>query len=69
MNKEENISATILQARFGSELWKYFFNCRMPNCICWNARTRNAKKDLVEVGKWNFLGQFSISSPDIYVKG
>ena len=51
MNKDENISDTILQARFGSELWKYFLIAALLIAFVEMLLARNAKKDLVEVSK------------------
>ena len=51
MNKDENISDTILQARFGSELWKYFLIMALLIAFVEMLIARNAKKDLIEVGK------------------
>ena len=51
LNKEENINDTILQARFGSELWKYFLIAALLIAIVEMLVARNAKKDLVEIGK------------------
>ena len=51
LNKEENISDTILQARFGSELWKYFLIAALLIAFVEMLVARNAKKDLIEVSK------------------
>jgi hypothetical protein len=51
LNKEENISDTILKARFGSELWKHFLIIALLLAFVEMFVARNAKKDLVEVSK------------------
>lgn len=51
MNKNENISDAILKARFGSELWKLFLIIALLLAFVEMLVARNAKKDLVEVGK------------------
>jgi hypothetical protein len=50
MNKDENISEVILQARFGSELWKHFLIAALLLAFVEMLVARNAKKELVEVG-------------------
>lgn len=51
MNKDENVSDAILQARFGSELWKYFLIAALLIASVEMLVARNAKRDLIEVGK------------------
>jgi len=46
IDKEENISQKILQARFGSELWRYFLLIAIILALVEMTIARNAKKDL-----------------------
>lgn len=46
INKEENISQKIMQARFGSELWRYFLLVAIILALVEMTIARNAKKDL-----------------------
>ncbi len=49
VKKSDNPSQIVLQARFGSELWKYFLIIALILALIEMAVARNAKKDLVEV--------------------
>ncbi len=49
MSKDENINDTILNARFGSELWKHFLIIALLLAFVEMLVARSAKKDLVEV--------------------
>ena len=46
VDKEENISQKIMQARFGSELWRYFLLVAIILALIEMTIARNAKKDL-----------------------
>ena len=46
IDKEENISQKIMQARFGSELWRYFLLIAIILALVEMTIARNAKKDL-----------------------
>ncbi len=46
INKESNITEKILQARFGSELWRYFVLIAIILALIEMTIARNAKKDL-----------------------
>ena len=46
IDKEENISQKIMQARFGSELWRYFLLVAIILALVEMTFARNAKKDL-----------------------
>lgn len=46
VDKEENISKKIMQARFGSELWRYFLLVAIVLALVEMTIARNAKKDL-----------------------
>jgi len=46
INKDENISQKIMQARFGSELWRYFLLVAIILALIEMTIARNAKKDL-----------------------
>ena len=46
IDKEENISQKIMQARFGSELWRYFLLIAIILALIEMTIARNAKKDL-----------------------
>lgn len=46
IDKEENISQKIMQARFGSELWRYFLLVAIILALVEMTIARNAKKDL-----------------------
>lgn len=46
IDKEENISQKIMQARFGSELWRYFVLVAIILALIEMTIARNAKKDL-----------------------
>jgi hypothetical protein len=46
IDKDENISQKIMQARFGSELWRYFLLIAIILAIVEMTIARNAKKDL-----------------------
>ena len=46
IDKEENLSQKILQARFGSELWRYFLLLAIIFALVEMTIARNAKKDL-----------------------
>ena len=45
--KNDNISKVIMQARFGSELWKYFLLIALILALFEMAVARNAKKDMI----------------------
>ena len=47
IDKNENISKVIMQARFGSELWKYFLLIALILAIIEMTVARNAKKDMI----------------------
>ena len=49
VDKNENPSQMILQARFGSELWRYFVLIAIILALVEMTIARNAKKELVEV--------------------
>jgi hypothetical protein len=46
IDKNSNISEKILQARFGSELWRYFLLIAIILALLEMTIARNAKKDL-----------------------
>ncbi len=46
IDKESNITEKILQARFGSELWRYFLLVAIILALVEMTIARNAKKDL-----------------------
>ena len=46
IDKESNITVKILQARFGSELWRYFLLVALILALIEMTIARNAKKDL-----------------------
>lgn len=50
IDKESNITEKILQARFGSELWRYFVLVAILLALIEMTIARNAKKDLIELG-------------------
>jgi hypothetical protein len=47
IDKESNISEKISQARFGSELWRYFLLIAIILALVEMTIARNAKKDLI----------------------
>ncbi len=47
IDKNDNISKVIMQARFGSELWKYFLLIALILALFEMAVARNAKKDMI----------------------
>lgn len=49
IDKESNITEKILQARFGSELWRYFVLIAIILALIEMTIARNAKKDLIEL--------------------
>jgi hypothetical protein len=49
INKDEDPSQMILQARFGSELWRYFVLIAIMLALIEMTIARNAKKELVEI--------------------
>jgi len=49
IDEEENISQKIMQARFGSELWRYFLLIAIILALVEMTIARNAKKDLIEL--------------------
>jgi hypothetical protein len=49
IDKESNITEKILQARFGSELWRYFLLVALILALVEMTIARNAKKDLIEL--------------------
>jgi len=51
IDKNENPSQMILQARFGSELWRYFVLIAILLALVEMTVARNAKKELVELEK------------------
>lgn len=51
MNKADNIGDEVVKARFGSELWKHFLIAALFLAFIEMLVARNAKKDLVEIGK------------------
>lgn len=54
IDKDENPVQQILQARFGSELWRYFLIAALIIALIEMAVARNAKKEMAELkGKWN----------------
>jgi hypothetical protein len=51
LDKDDNPVQQILQARFGSELWRYFLIFALIIAVIEMAVARNAKKDMVELKK------------------
>ena len=51
LDKDENPVQQILQARFGSELWRYFLIAALIIAMIEMAVARNAKKEMVELKK------------------
>jgi hypothetical protein len=51
MNKDKDLNDVILKSRFGSELWKQFLIAALLLAFVEMFIARNAKKELVEVGK------------------
>jgi hypothetical protein len=49
IGKEENPLQVILQARFGSELWRYFLITALLLALVEMTIARNIKKELAEV--------------------
>jgi hypothetical protein len=49
ISKDENPVKKILQARFGSELWRYFLLAAILFALLEMTIARSAKKELVEI--------------------
>ena len=49
IDKDENFSSLILQARFGSELWRYFLLAALILALVEMGIARSAKKEIVEI--------------------